>query len=105
MGPLTTHRQIATVTQAAVAAKIHQTLDVHLGVAAQVAFDSVIRVDMFAQGQSLGIRKLVYATRNVDAERFTDGFGRGMADSGDVGKGDGNPFVGRDVDAGDTCQV
>ena len=85
--------------------QIHQALDIHLGVTAQVAFDGVIRVDMLAQGQGLGVRQIVHAARHVDVERFANGFGRSMADSGDIGEGDGNPLVGRDVDAGDTCQV
>jgi hypothetical protein len=39
VGPLTTHRQATTMAQTAVAAQVHQTLDVHRILAAQIAFD------------------------------------------------------------------
>ncbi len=39
MRALTANRQAAAVTQAAIAAQVHQTLDVHRNVAAQIAFD------------------------------------------------------------------
>src|ERR1700704_5654707 len=47
MGALTAHRQPAAMTQAAIAAEVHQTLDVHAGLAAQVALDHIVAVDDF----------------------------------------------------------
>src|SRR6202023_1171919 len=47
MGALTTHRQSAAMAQAAIAAEIHQALDVHAGLATQIAFDHVVAVDHF----------------------------------------------------------
>jgi hypothetical protein len=38
-GPLAAHRQAATMAQSAVAAEIHQPLDIHADFTSQVAFD------------------------------------------------------------------
>src|SRR6266550_6368061 len=51
VGALTTHRQSAAMTQAAIAAEIHQTLDIHAGLAPQVAFDHIVAVNHLADLQ------------------------------------------------------
>src|SRR5512134_3343762 len=43
--PLAAHRQASPVAQAAVAAEVHEALDVHRDLAAQVAFDLVLRLE------------------------------------------------------------
>src|ERR1700759_4598101 len=48
VGALAANRQALAVTQAAIAAQIHQALDVHRHFAAQVAFDQEVAVDDFA---------------------------------------------------------
>ena len=105
MGTLTANRQVAAVAQATVAAQVHQALDVHLNFAAQVALDVQVGIDMFANGQNLGIAQFVHATAGVDVHGFTDGLGGRMTDSGDISQGDRDPFRGRDVYAGNTCHV
>ncbi len=77
----------------------------HGNFAAQVAFDGIVRVDVFTNLQNFGIAQLVHAAGLVDANRVADRFGRGMADSGDIGEGDWNPLCSRDIDAGNTCHV
>src|ERR1700676_5523983 len=62
MGALTTHRQSAAMTQAAIAAEIHQTLDVHAGFATQVAFDQIVAVDHFTDLQHFLIAQLIDPT-------------------------------------------
>ena len=52
MRPLTADRQTLTVTQAAVAAQIHQAFDVHTDFTAQFAFDMIFMVDQFANFQN-----------------------------------------------------
>src|SRR6266571_4052235 len=42
---LTSNRQPATVTQAAIAADVHHPLDVHLNLLAQIALDSALLID------------------------------------------------------------
>jgi hypothetical protein len=61
MCALSADRQLATMTQAAVAAQIHQTLDVHRGVAAKVAFHHIIAVNRLANLQDFGVGS--WATR------------------------------------------
>src|SRR3954467_14665566 len=51
VGALTADREALTVTQAAVAGQVHQTLDVHRVFAAQVAFDGEVLVDRFTDLQ------------------------------------------------------
>src|SRR6476660_514753 len=70
MGTLATHRQAAAMTQAAIAAEIHQTLDVHAGLATQVAFDHVIAVDHFTNLQHFLIAQLRDTAINGDLDLF-----------------------------------
>ena len=93
------------MAQAAVAAKIHQALDVHLNFAAQVTFNGEICVDMFTNCQNFGVAQLVHTAGGVDANSFADGFGRRRANSGDISKGDWYPLCSGDIHAGDTCHV
>ena len=55
---LAADRQVAAMTQAAIAAEVHQTLDVHRDFAAQIAFDDVVAVDGFADLQDFGVGQL-----------------------------------------------
>ena len=92
------------MAQATVAAKVHQTFDVHLCVAAKIAFNGQIGVDVFAHFQDFGVREVVYATRAIDTDSFADFFCFGRADTGDICEGDQNTFPGWDVHASNTCQ-
>jgi len=105
MGALAADRQVAAVAQATVATQIHQALDVHLHFTAQVAFDGVVLVDVLADLQDFGVGQFVDPAGLVDADGIADGAGRCVANSGDVGEGDGNPLCSRDVYAGNTCHV
>src|SRR6266481_4572692 len=102
MGTLTTHRQSAAMTQAAIAAEIHQPLDVDTGLAAQIAFDHIVAVDHFADLQNFLIAQLSDAAISRDLNLLHD-FGRALlADAMDVLKRDQDALVGRDVHAGNT---
>src|SRR6266403_5108961 len=102
MGALTAHRQSAAMTQAAIAAEIHQTLDVHAGFATQIAFDQIVAVDHFADLQHFLIAQLRYAAiiGNLD---FLQDVGRILlADAMDVLERDQHALVGRNIHAGNT---
>src|SRR5215510_3869192 len=58
---LTAHRQAATMAQAAIAAEVHQTLDVDADLAAQVALDEIVAVDHFADLQHFLVGELADA--------------------------------------------
>src|SRR3569623_1168469 len=55
VGALTAHRQAATMAQAAIAAEVHQTLDVDTDFTTQVALDEIVAVDHYADLEHLGV--------------------------------------------------
>src|SRR6266704_1288430 len=102
VGTLTAHRQSAAMTQAAIAAEVHQTLDVHAGLASQIAFDQIVAVDHFADLQHFLVAELVDPTviRNLD---LLHDVGRILlANAMDVLERDQDALVGRDIHAGNT---
>src|SRR3984885_9306397 len=102
MGALTAHRQSAAMTQAAVAAEIHQPLDVDAGLATKIALDDVVAVDHFADLQDLLIAQLADAAILGDLHLLDD-VGRALrADAMDVLERDQDALVGRDIHAGNT---
>src|SRR5436309_2692811 len=70
VGTLAAHRQTATMTQAAIAAEVHQTLDVDADFATQVALDEIVAVDHFANLKHLGVTELIDATIRGDLHLF-----------------------------------
>src|SRR5690242_21762904 len=66
VGALAAHRQAATMTQAAIAAEVHQPLDVDTGLATQIALDDVVAVDHFADLQHFRIAQLADTTVQRD---------------------------------------
>ena len=72
------------MAQAAIAAEIHQALDVHGDVASQVALDPVVAVDDLAQTRDLGVGQLVDPRPERDVDLAQDLLGRGPADAVDV---------------------
>src|ERR1700710_2763076 len=102
VGALTAHRQAAAMTQAAIAAKVHQTLNVHAGLATQIALDQIVAVDHFTDLQNFLVAQLRHAAvlGNLD---LLDDLGRVLlADAMDVLKRDQDALVGRDIHAGYT---
>src|SRR5882757_5300498 len=102
MGALTAHRQSAAMTQAAIAAEVHQTLDVYAGVTPQVAFDHIVAVDHLTNLQHFLIAQLRDPTVIGNLDLLQD-FGRILlADAVDVLERDQHALVGRNVHAGNT---
>jgi hypothetical protein len=91
---LAANRQRAAVTQAAVAAEVHQTLDVHGDFAAQVAFDLIIAVDRLADGENFGVRELVDAAIERNADLGDDLGSELLADAVNVLKRNDDALVG-----------
>ncbi|MPL95823.1 hypothetical protein SDC9_41995 [bioreactor metagenome] len=104
VGALAANRKVLAVTQAAVAAEVHQTLDVHRHFTAQVALDREVGVDVFADGEHFGVGQIVHAAGRIDADGLDDLGGEHRADAVDVLKSDRDAFPGRNVDASNTCQ-
>src|ERR1700761_2619781 len=61
VGALTAHRQAAAMTQAAIAAEVHQPLDVDAGLATKIALDDVVAVDHFTDLEHFGVAELADA--------------------------------------------
>jgi hypothetical protein len=64
---LTANRKALTMTQATIAAEIHEALDVHRDFTAKIAFNLEIFVDEFADLQQLGFKQLVDALVRLKA--------------------------------------
>src|SRR5260370_8828445 len=102
MGALTTHRQSAAMTQAAITAEIHQPLDVHAGLATQVAFDHVVAVDHFTNLQHFLIAQLRDAAIIGNLDLLQDLSRVFLADAMVVLWRDQAALVGRDLHTGNT---
>ncbi len=91
------------MTQAAIAGEIHQALDVHRGLAAQIALDGVIGVDRLADVQDFLVGQVLDAGGVGDAELRDDFLGLGRTDAVNVSQRDHHALVGRDINTRDTC--
>src|SRR5690606_38201463 len=69
---LSMYRQVLTVPEAAVAAEIHQPLDVDRDLAAQVAFHEIVAVDLLADLQNFGVGELTHAAVERNVQRGHD---------------------------------
>src|ERR1700736_3863688 len=90
------------MAQAAIAAEVHQTLDVDADFAAKVALDQIVAVDHFADLQDFLIAQLADATIHRDLHLLDDLGSILLADTMDVLERDQNALVGRDIHAGNT---
>ena len=71
VGALAAHRQAPAMTQAAIAAEIHQPLDVHRDFAAQIALDHVVAVDHLADVQHLLRRSAATPAARPEGSTFS----------------------------------
>src|SRR5260221_4319713 len=102
VGTLTAHRQAAAMTQAAIAAEVHQTLDVDADLTTKIALDQIVAIDHFADLQNFLIAELADATLGGDLHLLDD-LGRVLlADAMDVLERDQDALVGRDIHTGNT---
>src|SRR5690606_3519243 len=69
---LTTDGEPAAVTEAAVAAEVHQTLDVHGDLAAEVTLDLEVLVDALADGADVVLVQVVRPLVGGDAGHAAD---------------------------------
>src|ERR1700728_737298 len=60
MRALTAHRQALAMAQCAVAAEVHQPLDVHRDFTPLITLDLIFTVDQFANPQNFVVRELVH---------------------------------------------
>src|SRR5947207_861157 len=92
----------AAVTQAAIAAEVHQTLDVDADLTTKIALDQIVAIDHFADLKNFLIAELADATLGGDLHLLDD-LGRVLlADAMDVLERDQDALVGRDIHTGNT---
>src|SRR2546425_10857087 len=99
---LTAHRQPLSMTHAAVAAQVHQPLDRHRHLAAQVAFDREAP-DVFADLLQLAVGEVLDLARALHAGGGADRLRAGAADAEDRRQRDLGVLMVRDVDACYAC--
>jgi hypothetical protein len=99
---LTAHRQTATVAESAVATNVHQTLDVHGGLATQVTFDSELG-DLIANFFQIPVGQILDLLGISDATSFANFASAGATDSKDSRQANFRMLLRRNIDASDTC--
>src|SRR5947209_16501886 len=90
------------MTKTAIAAEVHQTLDVDTDFTTKVALDQIVAVDHFADLQYFLVAELADATIGGDLHLLDDLGSVLLADTMDVLERDQNALVGRDIHAGNT---
>src|SRR3569623_1892695 len=94
---LTAHRQTTAMTQATIAAEVHQTLDVHGDVATKIALDLAL-ADFGTQGFDLRLGQLFDLGFRRDTCRLTDLTGTGATDAVNGGQGNACVLLDRNID-------
>ena len=89
------------MAQAAVRADLGEALDRLLALAAKVALDLELGVDVVAELRDLVVGEVADLRVGREAERGCDLARRRLADAVDVGQPDLEPLLVRQVDAGD----
>jgi hypothetical protein len=96
---LPANRQTLAVTEASVAADLHQTLDVLPDLTAEVTFNLQIAVDELAQPHNLFFREVTDASVRIDAGLPDDPLTRSEPNSENVRQSDLYALLAREVDA------
>jgi hypothetical protein len=104
VGALPADWQLPAVPKPAIAAKVHQPLDMGRNFPAKIAFDHVIAVNCLANLQHLRVCEFVHAALrgNIDPRANFLGFRR--TDAVNISQRDDDPLVGWNIDARDTSQ-
>jgi hypothetical protein len=91
------------MADAAVRADLREPLDGLLTVAAKVALDLKLRVDVVAELRDLFVGEILDLRVRAEAELGCDLAGSRLADPVDVGQPDLEALLVREVDSGDAC--
>src|SRR2546421_8415059 len=103
-GALAADRQATAMTEAAVAAEVHQALDVDRHLATQVAFDRDA-ADLLAELLEIGVRGVLDLAAVRNPGRVADLLRGGAADAIDGRQADLGVLVGRNVVTSNACHV
>ena len=92
------------MADAAIASDFHKALDVESDFAAEVAFGAIFR-DLGTKSGQLLIGEVFGADVNADAGIGADFFGGRGPNAIDVGKGDDDALLVRDINPSNTCHI
>jgi hypothetical protein len=92
-----------TMSQPAVAADVHETLDVHGLLGAERALDLELALDLPPKTVDVLVAQILGAEVGTDPARLDDLLRARLPDPVDVGQSDLDPLAAREVDACDTC--
>src|ERR1700755_247564 len=104
MRALAPHRQTAPVRQTAIAAEVHEPLDVHGGLTPQIAFHDIVTIDHFANLQHFLVGELRDAPLVGNPDRADDLTGLRGPNTVNVLQTDKHSLIGRYIDTSDTRQ-
>src|SRR5829696_9571513 len=105
LGALAVHGQAAAVPDALVAADLDLAADVLRHLAAQVALDPVVGVDVVAQPDEVLVGEVADAHVTADAGGGQGSVRAGLADAVDVRERDLQPLLAGEIDAGEACHA
>src|SRR6185437_7730181 len=91
--------------EAPIIAQVHQPIDIHRDLTAQIAFDDVVLLDRLADLDGLGVRQFVDAALGRNTDLFRDLGGLLRPDPMDILQRDDYALVRRDIDASNASQV
>src|SRR4051794_5581268 len=103
--PLPVRREAAAMADAAVRADLGEPLDRLRALAAQIALDLDVGVDVGAELRDLVVGEVADLRVGRQAELGCDLARRRITDAVDVGQPDLEPLLIREIDSGDACQV
>ena len=90
------------MTNAAVAANVHESLDVHRDLGAQGALDAEILFDRLAKLVGISIAEIANTLLGVDASRLENALRQSASDSEDVRQADLDLLFTREIYASNT---
>ncbi len=105
MGPLAAHGQPTTVAQPAIAADIHEPLDIELDLFAQIAFDTALRIEDRADAVELFLAQITDLPVDINVCFRKNLFGASTADTVDIGQTDLSALLWREIHAGYTSHL
>src|SRR5699024_155304 len=100
LGALAVHRESPAVAQALVGTDLDRASDVSLDLAAQVALDLVVALDVISEDCQLLVGEVLGTQVGTDARALQDLDGPGPSDAENVRERDLHPLVAGEVDAG-----
>src|SRR5687767_13526443 len=104
-GALTAHREAPAVTEPGVTADLHLPLDVLGDLPPQITLDLEVLVDPRPKSGDLFLGEIPHPGVGGDVRGRAHLLGARRPDAEDVGQGDDEPLLPRDVHPGDTCHA